>query len=111
MDFDDVIILRGVVNPDVMRFIYQARNNGKKIHIISKHDRDIYKDMKQYCISESLFESITVISRENQKVNYMKEKNAIFIDDSFAERKKVHDVLGIPVYDVDMVESLIDWRM
>jgi hypothetical protein len=41
----------------------------------------------------------------------MKEKNAIFIDDSFAERKKVHDVLGIPVYDVDMVESLIDWRM
>ena len=38
-------------------------------------------------------------------------RQAIFIDDSFAERRKVHQTLGIAVFDVDMVESLIDWRV
>jgi hypothetical protein len=111
VDFDDVIIIKGSVNADIMKFIYQAKNSGKKIHIISRHDGNIFEDLKKYCISENLFESIVVISRDDEKFNYIQEKNAIFIDDSFAERKKVHDILGIPVFDVDMVESLIDRRM
>ena len=38
------------------------------------------------------------------------EGDAIFIDDSFAERRRVKEACGIPVFDVDMVESLLDWR-
>ena len=39
------------------------------------------------------------------------ERDSIFIDDSFSERKKISKILGIPVFDVDMVESLIDRKV
>jgi hypothetical protein len=109
-DFDDVIVLKGEVNQDVMRFIYQAKNDGKKLHILSRHEGDIRRDLRKFCICADLFESITVISALDEKKNYITEKKSIFIDDSFAERKKVRDALKIPVFDVDMMESLIDWR-
>jgi hypothetical protein len=111
LDFDDTVTLNGAVNPDVMRFIYQARNQGKQIHLLSKHAGDIHQDLQKCCISEALFQDITVLSAEDEKINYITEKSAIFIDDSFAERKKVHDNRGIAVFDVDMIESLIDWRV
>jgi hypothetical protein len=36
--------------------------------------------------------------------------DAIFIDDSFQERVRVSKALGIPGFDLDAVESLIDHR-
>lgn len=111
LDFDDTVTLNGTVNPDVMRFIYQARNQGKQIHLLSKHAGDIHQDLQKCCISEALFQDITVLPVEAEKRDYITEKSAIFIDDSFAERKKVHDSCGIAVFDVDMIESLIDWRV
>lgn len=111
LDYDDTVTLNGKVNPDVMRFIYQAVNSGKKIHLLSKHVGDLYEDMCRLHIDTGIFEDITVLPVEEQKSKYIKEKKAIFIDDSFAERKRIKDTIGIPVFDVDMVESLIDWRM
>lgn len=110
IDYDDTIVLDDKVNSDMIKYIYQAVNDGKKIHLLSKHIGDIIEDLRKRHISETLFEDITVISCEDEKSNYIKEKNAIFIDDSFAERKKVYEVTGIAVFDVDMVECLIDWR-
>lgn len=110
LDFDDTIAINGRPNPDVMRFIYQEKNAGKKIHILSKHIGNIHEELKKCCISELLFDDITVIPIDDEKMNYIQESSAIFIDDSFTERKKVHDSKGIPVFDVDMIESLIDWR-
>ena len=111
MDFDDTITIGGVPNPDVIKFLYQAKNNAKKIHIISKHVGNIYDDLRDCFISEDLFDEILVISTEDEKYKYIKYKNAIFIDDSFSERKKIKDKLSIPVFDIDMIESLIDWRV
>ena len=105
------MIVNGKVNQYIMRFIYQAVNQGKKLHILSRHSTDIYQDLKKYRIAENLFESIDVISLEDEKHRYINEEKSIFISDSFAERKKVHQNLGIAVFDVDMVESLIDWRV
>ena len=68
-------------------------------------------DLNKLHIDSGLFCEIKVISRDNEKYNYIHGENAIFIDDSFAERKKVKDKLNIPVFDVDMIESLIDWRV
>jgi Carbamoylphosphate synthase large subunit (split gene in MJ) len=111
LDFDDTLTLNGKVNHDVMRFVYQAQNKGKKIHLISKHVGDIHEKLKELNICEGLFEEINIISPEDEKKNYIKEQNAIFIDDSFSERKKVKEEVHIAVFDVDMIESLIDWRM
>ncbi len=111
LDYDDTLTLGNEVNADAMRFLYQARNKGKKIHLLSKHASDLYVDLKKAGISEGLFDEIRVIDVLDEKYNYITEKSAIFIDDSFAERKKVKDACHIPVFDVDMIESLIDYRM
>ena len=111
LDYDDTLVINGKVNTELMKFIYQAINQEKKIHLLSKHMGDLYKDLKQKKISEYLFEKINVISQNDEKSDYIIENRAIFIDDSFAERKKVSERLKIAVFDVDMVECLIDWRV
>ena len=109
VDFDDTLIVSGKVNAYLMMFLYQAKNAGKKLSLLTRHSTDIYEDLKKYNIPESLFDEIIRLDDSNKKTAYMKQ-NSIFIDDSFAERKRVKDALGIPVFDLDMVETLIDWR-
>lgn len=111
LDFDDTVTLDDTVNPEVMRFIYQAVNRGKQIHLLSRHAGDLIQDLHRLHIDRGLFAEVIVLAGEEEKWEYIQEKKAIFIDDSFAERKKVKEKTGVPVFDVDMIESLIDWRM
>lgn len=111
IDFDDTIICSGNINVDVMRYLYQAINAGKKVHLLSKHIGNIHDELKKYRISEELFEDIQVISADDEKFKYIMERDAIFIDDSFSERKKISEILGIPVFDIDMIESLLNRRI
>ena len=94
----------------LMMFLYQARNQEKELHLLTRHSTDIYEDLRKYCISPALFTEIVQLDETARKTDHIKP-DSIFIDDSFAERKRVHDRLGIPVFDLDMVESLIDWRV
>lgn len=110
VDYDDTIIIDGKVNLMMLTFLYQAREKGKKIVILSKHIGDIYDDMKAYRLCPELFDEIIVLDKNEEKMNYIKEHKAIFIDDSYAERLRVSKALNIPVFDVDMIESLIDWK-
>ncbi len=110
VDFDDTLIVNGKVNKKLLTVLYQASENGKVIHLLSKHLTDIYEDLAKAKISERLFDEIRVIAPEDEKIKYITEKSSIFIDDSFAERYSVMNNLHIPVFDVDMVESLMDWR-
>lgn len=110
LDFDDTLIIHNKVNQDLMKYLYQAINEGKKLHLLSKHATDIYVDLKNYKIAPDLFEDIIIIPVTEEKSNYITEKNAIFIDDSFVERKRVKENKGIAVFDLDMVESLIEWK-
>lgn len=110
IDFDDTLILGEYVNSEAMKFLYQEKNSGKTIHLLSKHRGDLLKDMARHAIPKELFDEIIVIAHDDEKFKYLRYHDAIFIDDSFAERKAVHDKTGIPVFDVDMIESLIDWR-
>lgn len=110
VDFDDTLTLDGKVNPLLMMFLYQAKNQGKRICLLTKHSEDIYKDLKKYNIAESLFDEIVLLERTEDKAPHILP-DSIFIDDSFAERKRVKDALGIPVFDLDMIESLLDWRV
>lgn len=110
LDYDDTLIVKGKVNELLMYFLYQCRNNNKKIHLLTKHIGDIHEELKKFGISEELFEDIIVLSDDKQKPDYINKELSIFIDDSFAERKRVRDICNIPVFDIDMVESLIDYK-
>ena len=109
VDFDDTLIVRGKVNAFLMMFLYQAFNQGKRLCLLTRHSTDIFADLEKACIPASLFSEIIRLEEAGAKTDYI-APDSIFIDDSFSERKRVRDALGIPVFDLDMVESLIDWR-
>ena len=109
VDFDDTLIVRGKVNAFLMMFLYQAFNQGKRLCLLTRHSTDIFADLEKACIPASLFSEIIRLDEAGAKTDYI-APDSIFIDDSFSERKRVRDALGIPVFDLDMVESLIDWR-
>jgi carbamoyl-phosphate synthase large subunit len=59
---------------------------------------------------QSIFDEINHVLPDAQKVDYIREKDAIFIDDSYHERKLVQQKTGIPTFDCSMLEVLIDER-
>ncbi|SFB47954.1 hypothetical protein SAMN05216312_109216 [Cohnella sp. OV330] len=109
IDLDDTLIVNGAVNPMLAAFIYQCRNKGKSVHLITKH-RDVLHDTLERYRLLALFDQIVWLKSLDQKCLHMKNKRAIFIDDSFSERKQVSERLGIPVFEVSAVECLLDWR-
>ena len=92
-----------------MMFLHQARDKGREIVLLTKHAKDIYESLDAFAVSPKLFSEIIHISPDDSKTRYIKP-DSIFIDDSFAERLKVSRECKIPVFDLDMVESLLDWR-
>jgi hypothetical protein len=55
-----------------------------------------------------LFDRVIHLKYGDEKSDYILQHNSIFIDDSYGERKKVHDRCGIPVFDVSMIECLLE---
>lgn len=111
IDFDDTIIVDNGVNTDIIKFLYQARNMGKKIILLTKHKQDIKETLSKFAISDLLFDDILLLEQTQNKSGFIKNTNSIFIDDSFAERKEVFDTLKIPVFALDAVESLLFWKV
>ena len=110
VDFDDCIYLeKKFVNEQLITFLYRCRNRNIKLSLLSKHDDVALKPLdtllKELRI-EHLFDRIIHIDVNEQKSDYIDNKDAIFIDDSFAERKSIKEKCGINVFSVDMVEVL-----
>lgn len=107
IDFDDTIILGDKVNTQMMAFIYQAKNDQKKLILITKHARQIHESLVKFHIDQALFNEIIHLEPHQQKVDFMLHKKAVFIDDSFAERKKIAETLKIPVFGIDAIDVLM----
>ena len=107
IDFDDTIILNDKVNAEMMKFIYQCKNQMKKIILLTRHKRVIYDSLKKYNINAAIFDDIIPLTWEQTKADKITNANSIFIDNSFAERAEVKSKKNIPVFDVDAVESLM----
>lgn len=110
LDFDDTVYIDGQVNAFLIAFLYQCVNQNKIIILLTKHCNNIYDSLSKFKISKDLFDKIISIEADDDKSKYIEDEKSIFIDDSFSERKKISEKIGIPVYDLDMIESLIDWR-
>lgn len=111
LDFDDTVTKNGEVNPIVMFFIYNMLKNKKKIKLITKHKFDIFQTLDTLGISKNLFDEIIQISTSESKSDFIKEnEKIIFIDNSFQERLKVKKIHKIPVFDVDAIPTLINWK-
>jgi hypothetical protein len=107
VDLDDTLIVHGRVNTALIAFVYQARNHGKRIILLSRHRRDVRQTLRAAALSEDLFDEVQLIGDTARKSAYIVGTDAIFIDDSFAERREVAQACGIPVFSLDAVEALV----
>ena len=111
LDFDDTLICHGEVNRYVLLLLYQAAQQGKFVHLLTRHEGDIHQTLERVKIHSGLFKSIQKLDWQQEKSQLMLPgQKAIFIDNSFAERSKVKLQTGMPVFDVDAVPALLDWR-
>lgn len=110
LDYDDTLVVDGKVHLPAIWFLYQCRNENKTVILLTKHPTDIYTDMKKSCIAEALFDRIIEINPQKSKAAYINPHRAIFIDNAYAERKEVYNAHHMPVFDVDAIEFLTDWR-
>ena len=115
IDYDDTIIEKDEVSLTVIRFLYQCLNKNIPVVLLTKHESynedSLHDSLERHCISTGLFSEIIMLYAEDEKYNQIVDKNSIFIDNSFKEREKVRTMSGIPVYDVEGVETLLDWRV
>lgn len=110
VDLDDTLVIHGKINTQLIQFLYQAINTGKRIILISKNlesDKDAV--LRRYRFSH-LFDEIHWLTESESKSDYMSCTDAIFIDDSYSQRSEVAKNVGIPTFDPSMVECLIDER-
>ena len=115
LDLDDTLITEGTVCLQTIRFVYQCFNQSIPLTLLTRHACDYGESAEAYlercCVSVNLFDEIISISYQQEKADFIQPEGAIFIDNAFAERKAVHDRLHIPVFDVDGIEVLLDWRV
>jgi hypothetical protein len=107
VDLDDCLILKGVINHQLLAFLYKAFSEGKTINLLTRHEREPLLTLKEYRISELFDRVIHLTDKAALKSDYINESRAIFIDDSYAERTEVSVRCDIPVFSPDMIEALI----
>lgn len=105
VDFDDTLVIDDKINVSLIGLLFQAKNENKKIVLLTKHVGDLMEALNKYCISE-LFDDIKWLDVHEQKKDYIVDEQSIFIDDSYGERKAVAENCGIPVFDIHMIECL-----
>jgi hypothetical protein len=88
-------------------FLYECINKGVSIHLITKHNGNLYETLSKYRLNH-LFDSVENVSSSDSKSNHVTCKPAIFIDDSFKERRDVNMNLKIPVFSPDAIDSLMN---
>lgn len=107
VDYDDCLILdKKTVNTQLVSFLYQCLNGKKRLVLLTKHIGDLESELKSFRL-DHLFDEIIHIPEKAEKSEYIKEINAVFIDDSFSERQKIKERIGIPVFGPEMIDALL----
>jgi hypothetical protein len=106
IDFDDTLFLdESYINADLMKLIFQAKNENKKVYLITKNKKNnLTKALHQFGISH-VFDDILHIKDTDKKVHYMKQ-NSLLVDDSFQERKEAIKN-GLYAFGNDAIDMLI----
>lgn len=118
VDYDDTVTCQNgtAINPYVIAYLYQCKAKHIKITLLTRHscsfEESLNDSLKRLSLSPDLFDEIIELDWEQAKHEYITDPtNSIFLDNSFAERKQVHDALNMNVFDVCNIDSLFDWRV
>jgi hypothetical protein len=111
IDFDETIVDGDTVHERVMAYLYQCKNRGVELILITKHRHSIIESLNRFSISNLLFTEILHLDEHEEKWQHIDPSSAIFIDNYWFDRKAVSEHLNIPVFDVDAIECLLDQRL
>jgi len=106
VDLDDCLICDGFVNTSLVAFLYQCVNRGVLLHLLTRHRRSVDETLGQARL-QNLFDEVIHLQAGEAKSQAIRQADALFIDDSFQERRDVHESKGIPVFAPDAVECLM----
>lgn len=106
VDYDDTVIVDKLVNISMIAFLYQCVNEGKRVILLSRHIGDLRMELKKYRI-DGLFDEVHQLTRSDKKTTFIEPEKAIFIDDSYGERRDVYEAYHIPVFDTHTIECLV----
>lgn len=97
VDFDDTIFVKNKINSNIIKFLFDFKNNNMKIILISRHKGNLKNKLKKLCIFE-IFDKIIHLKNNEDKTDFMK-KNSFLIDDSFSERNRAKEkgFLAFPI--------------
>lgn len=110
VDWDDTVILRGQLNLEVVRFLFQCVGRGAKIVLLTQSlSENLAADIATFRLTE-LFDEVIHLPLHIGKETRINPRGAIFIDDSFSHRQAVAK-MGVPSFSPDMVEMLQDERI
>ena len=109
VDLDDTLIVHGKVHSRLVRFLYDCLNAGRRLALITRHDRDPEVTLAERRLS-GLFDEIIHLQKGESKADHIVGPRAIFIDDSFGERRAVREGAGVPAFDCSQLEALLDAR-
>jgi len=110
IDYDDCLFLHGKLNYPLILFLIQCKEAHIPITVLTRH-KGPYKISLHALGLDKLISAFIELHKGEKKSAYIQSKKPIFIDDSYQERKEVYDTLKIPVFSMDMIESLIDWSL
>ena len=109
IDLDDTLVLDGKVNVNLIRFLYQCINSSIRLVLLTKHPTDVEATLRKHRL-DGIFDKVIRVKVGESKADHIVEASAIFLDDSFSERKEVSLQRGIPTFDSSMIEMLVDER-
>lgn len=111
LDLDDTLLVRGAPEPMLMALLYQWSARKVPVVLLTRHAGVPEETLARHHISQGLFERIVHLRDGSPKSAAIAAgEPAIFIDDAFRERAEVAAARGIPVFDVDAMEQLLDLR-
>lgn len=106
IDLDDTLILNEKINIDAVNLVFQCLNRGIRVKLLTRHAGDLPMTLRRFRLT-GLFDEVIHLSAKDRKSDHIKESDAIFVDDSFAERWEVNQQLGIRTFDCSMIELLL----
>ncbi len=107
IDLDDCLLFNGGVNTQAIQLLYQCVNRGVALHLLTRHASCPEETLRRFRLA-GLFDEIVHLQAREPKSGAIRHRDAVFIDDSYAERKEVHAKTGIAVFAPDAIECLLE---
>lgn len=108
VDLDDTLVVKGRLNAKLVGILYQLLSSGASLYLLTRSTANVAKSLGALRLGP-LFDDVFALTPSQRKSDFISPDGAVFIDDSFSERREVSRRLGIPTLDLSMIDCLIDF--